>query len=261
MTNVVIWNEYVHEQEDEHVRLIYPNGIHGCIKDFLSEDKNLNIQTATLDQTDHGLSEDLLEKTDVLVWWGHKAHNLVEDRIVDRVQQRVLEGMGLLVLHSGHHSKIFRKLMGTTANLRWAERGEKERVWVCNPGHPIAEGLGEYFEIEMTEMYGEPFQVPSPDETVFLSWFEGGEVFRSGLCYKRGNGKIFYFRPGHESYPVYYNKDVQRVVKNSIHWVCPEKTSGLWIDKVKKENDYGERKTPIEPIEVKGYTVDHNYKK
>ena len=123
MTNVVIWNEYVHEQEDEHVRSIYPNGIHGCIKDFLSEDKNLNIQTATLDQTDHGLSEDLLEKTDVLVWWGHKAHNLVEDRIVDRVQQRVLEGMGLLVLHSGHHSKIFRKLMGTTANLRWAERG------------------------------------------------------------------------------------------------------------------------------------------
>ena len=177
MTNVVIWNEYVHEQEDEHVRSIYPNGIHGCIKDFLSEDKNLNIQTATLDQTDHGLSEDLLEKTDVLVWWGHKAHNLVEDRIVDRVQQRVLEGMGLLVLHSGHHSKIFRKLMGTTANLRWAERGEKERVWVCNPGHPIAEGLGEYFEIEMTEMYGEPFQVPSPDETVFLVGLKVGKYF------------------------------------------------------------------------------------
>ena len=189
------------------------------------------------------------------------AHKLVEDRIVDRIQQRVLEGMGLLVLHSGHHSKIFKRMMGTTANIRWAERGEKERIWICNPGHPIAEGLDEYFEIEMTEMYGEPFQVPAPDETVFVSWFEGGEVFRSGLCYKRGNGKIFYFRPGHESYPVYYNKDVQRVIKNSVHWVCPEKTSGIWIDRIAKGIDNMERTTPVEPIEVKGYQVDHNYKK
>ena len=195
MANLVIWNEFIHEQEDEVVKSIYPRGIHECIKDFLEPDEGLNISTATLAEDDHGLSEELLEKTDVLIWWGHKAHKLVEDRIVDRVQQRVLEGMGLVVLHSGHHSKIFKRLMGTTANIRWAERGEKERVWVCNPGHPIANGLGEYFEIEMTEMYSEPFQVPSPDETVFISWFEGGEVFRSGLCYKRGNGKIFYFRP------------------------------------------------------------------
>ena len=261
MVNLVIWNEFVHEQEDEHVKSIYPKGIHGCIKDFLSDDKSLNISTATLEEKDHGLSEELLEKTDVLMWWGHKAHNLVEDKIVDRIQQRVLEGMGLLVLHSGHHSKIFKRMMGTTANIRWAERGEKERIWVCNPGHPIAEGLGEYFEIDMTEMYGEPFQVPAPDETVFVSWFEGGEVFRSGLCYKRGNGKIFYFRPGHESYPVYYNKDVQRVIKNSVHWVCPEKTSGIWIDRIAKGIDNMERTTPVQPIEVKGYQVDHNYKK
>jgi trehalose utilization protein len=261
MVNVVIWNEFVHEQEDEHVKSIYPKGIHGCIKEFLSDDEDLHIKTATLEEKDHGLTEELLDKTDVLIWWGHKAHKLVEDRIVDRVQQRVLEGMGLLVLHSGHHSKIFKRMMGTTANLRWAERGEKERVWVCNPGHPIAEGLEEYFEIEMTEMYGEPFQVPAPDETVFVSWFEGGEVFRSGLCYKRGNGKIFYFRPGHESYPVYYNKDVQRVIKNSVHWVSPEKTAGLWIDRVARGIDNGKRKSPIEPIKTKGHKVDHNYKK
>ena len=174
MANLVIWNEFIHEQEDEVVKSIYPHGIHQCIKEFLKPDEGLNISTATLAEDDHGLSEELLEKTDVLIWWGHKAHKLVEDRIVDRVQQRVLEGMGLVVLHSGHHSKIFKRLMGTTANIRWAERGEKERVWVCNPGHPIANGLGEYFEIEMTEMYSEPFQVPSPDETVFISWFEGG---------------------------------------------------------------------------------------
>jgi len=179
---------------------------------------------------------------------------------VDRVQQRVLEGMGLVVLHSGHHSKIFKRLMGTTANIRWAERGEKERVWVCNPGHPIASGLGEYFEIEMTEMYSEPFQVPSPDETVFISWFEGGEVFRSGLCYKRGNGKVFYFRPGHEAYPVYHNKDVQRVINNAVHWACPETNSGIWIDRIAKGIDNMERKTPVEPIETKGYKVNHDYK-
>tara|TARA_B100000927_G_C16379259_1_gene434751 strand:+ start:66 stop:851 length:786 start_codon:yes stop_codon:yes gene_type:complete len=261
MVNLVIWNEFVHEQEDQKVKSIYPNGIHGCIKEFLADDINLKIKTATLKEKEHGLTRELLENTDVLIWWGHKAHNLVDDKIVDRVQQRILEGMGLVVLHSGHHSKIFKRMMGTTANLRWAERGEKERIWVCNPGHPIAEGLNEYFEIEMTEMYGEPFQVPTPDETVFVSWFEGGEVFRSGLCYKRGNGKIFYFRPGHESYPVYYNKNVQRVIKNSISWACPEKGSGLWINTVEKNNDYGERKTPIEPIEIKGHRVSHSYKK
>ncbi|MFZ8919772.1 MAG: ThuA domain-containing protein, partial [bacterium] len=130
----------------------------------------------------------------------------------------------------------------------------------CNPGHPIASGLGEYFEIEMTEMYSEPFQVPSPDETVFISWFEGGEVFRSGLCYKRGNGKVFYFRPGHEAYPVYHNKDVQRVISNAVHWACPETNSGIWIDRIAKGIDNMERKTPVEPIETKGYKVNHDYK-
>jgi len=261
MINLTIWNEYIHEQEDDHVRKLYPKGIHGCIKEFLEVDKDLNIKTATLEEPEHGLSQEVLNNTDVLIWWGHKAHNLVDDKIVDRIQGRILEGMGLLVLHSGHHSKIFKRMMGTTANIRWAERGEKERVWVCNPGHPIAKGLGEYFEIDMTEMYGEPFQVPAPDETVFVSWFEGGEVFRSGLCYKRGNGKIFYFRPGHESYPVYYNKDVQTVIHNSVHWVCPEKTAGVWQDRIALGIDNMMRSETIEPIEIKGHQVDHNYKK
>ena len=188
------------------------------------------------------------------------AHNKVEDNIVERVQMRVLEGMGLLVLHSGHNSKIFKKMMGTNANIKWAERGEKERVWICNPGHPISKGLGEYFEIEMTEMYGEPFQVPDPDETVFISWFEGGEVFRSGLCYKRGNGKIFYFRPGHEAYPVYHNEYVQKAISNAIYWLNKGENAGTWDDSFNPK-DTMERKEPIEPIEVKGYQVDHTYQK
>ena len=260
MINLTIWNEYYHEKNDEVVKQIYPNGIHGYIKDFLQKDQHLNISTATQDEKEHGLTVEMLRGTDVLIWWGHMAHNKVEDEIVDRVQMRVLEGMGLIVLHSAHHSKIFKRMMGTNANIRWAERGEKERVWICNPGHPIARGLGEYFEIDMTEMYGEPFQVPEPDETVFISWFQGGEVFRSGLCYKRGNGKIFYFRPGHEAYPVYHNKDVQRVILNSVYWANKHENAQLWEDNFRPD-DKMHRKTPIEPIETKGYKVDHEYLK
>ena len=255
MVNLVIWNEFVHEQEDEHVKSIYPNGIHGCIKEFLSDDINLNIKTATLEEKEHGLTEELLDKTDVLIWWGHKAHNLVDDKIVDRVQQRILEGMGLIVLHSGHHSKIFKRLMGTNCNLTWREYGEKERLWVCNPGHPICEGLDPYFELAMEEMYGEPFQVPSPDETLFTSWFEGGETFRSGLLYRRGNGNIFYFRPGHEVHPTYHDKNIQKVILNAVHFV-KETSKNIWQD-IHSPTPKSNRPDPIENITKKGFSVAH----
>jgi trehalose utilization protein len=214
---VTVWNEYQHELKDEVVRGIYPNGIHGTIADFL-EAAGFDVKTATLAEPEHGLTQEVLAETDVLIWWGHMAHGQVEDAIVDRVQQRVLAGMGLIVLHSGHHSKIFKKLMGTTANLKWREAGEKERIWVTSPSHPIAEGLSDHFEIPQEEMYGEFFDVPEPETLVFVSWFEGGEVFRSGLCYRRGSGRVFYFRPGHESYPTYHHKDVQRVIINAVRW-------------------------------------------
>jgi len=186
------------------------------------------VSTATLQEAEHGLSESRLAETDVLTWWGHKAHGDVSDAVVDRVQRRVLEGMGLIVLHSGHYSKIFKRLMGTTCSLTWREAGERERLWVCNPGHPIAEGIGTYFELPREEMYGEPFAVPPPEEQVFISWFEGGEVFRSGNCYMRGNGKIFYFRPGHETYPTYYDAHVRRVIANAAEWARPP--AARWID-------------------------------
>ena len=244
MINVTIWNEFIWEQQDELVKKIYPNGIHNCIKEFLEKDKELNITTATMKEKDHGLTEAKLKDTNVLIWWGHVAHNEVQDKIVDRVRSRVLEGMGLLVLHSGHESKIFTRLIGTNGSIAsYRETGEKERVWVCNPTHPIAHGLDTYFEIEKEEMYSEPFQIPLPDETVFISWFEGGEVFRSGLCYRRGNGKIFYFRPGHQTFPVYYNSAVQKVISNSVYWVNSKIDEDSW--KGKKE-----RKIPIEPIKM-----------
>ncbi|MCH8295638.1 ThuA domain-containing protein [Candidatus Poribacteria bacterium] len=218
---VTVWNEYRHEKTNEHIGKIYPNGMHNAIGDYLKGQPGFEVRTATLDEPEHGLTEEMLDNTDVLIWWGHAAHGEVQDEIVDRVHARVLDGMGLICLHSAHYSKIFRKLMGTTCSLKWRESGEKERIWVIEHGHPIVEGLGEYFELEHAEMYGEPFDIPEPDTLIFISWFPGGEVFRSGCCYHRGRGKVFYFRPGHETYPLYYDQNVLRVLANASRWAAP----------------------------------------
>lgn len=220
MIKVTVWNENRHEQKNPLVREIYPKGIHGAIAEFLKKE-GYEVETATLDEPEHGLTEDVLNTTNVLIWWGHHAHDEVKDEVVQKVQQRVLDGMGLIVLHSGHYSKIFKRLMGTSCELKWRIADEKERLWVVAPSHPIVEGIGEYIELEKEEMYGEHFDIPAPDELVFTSWFEGGEVFRSGCTYTRGNGKVFYFRPGHETYPTYLNKDIQRVIINAVKWSQP----------------------------------------
>jgi trehalose utilization protein len=224
---VLVWNEYVHERENPVVREVYPKGMHECIAEGLREDVDLEVGTATLHEPEHGLTEDVLQNTDVLLWWGHAAHGQVSEAGVERVLKRVWEGMGFIALHSSHYSKIFKRLMGTSCSLTWREAGEKERLWVCNPAHPIARGIDRYFEIENTEMYGEPFAIPTPDEIIFISWFEGGDVFRSGSTWKRGNGKIFYFGPGHEVYPIYYHSKVRLVLRNAVKWAAPD---GKWID-------------------------------
>jgi len=215
---VTIWNEYRHEKSDEQVAKIYPEGMHSVLARALTE-AGFEVGTATLEEPEHGLPDGVLDATDVLLWWGHMAHDEVSDETVEKVHRRVLGGMGLIVLHSGHFSKIFKKLMGTTCDLKW-RHDDTERLWIVASGHPIAEGLGEYIELE-EEMYGEPFDVPQPDELVFVSWFGGGEVFRSGLCYRRGRGRIFYFRPGHEENPSYHNQSVQRVIQNAVRWAAP----------------------------------------
>jgi trehalose utilization protein len=229
MTNnirVTIWNEYRHELSSPEVAKIYPEGIHGTLAKALGTE-GFTIRTATLDEPEHGLTDEVLANTDVLTWWGHRAHGEVRDDIVAKVQQRVLDGMGLIVLHSGHFSKIFKSLMGTDCDLRWREANDKERLWVVAPGHPITQGIGEYIELEHEEMYGEPFGIPTPDTLVFVSWFTGGEVFRSGCCYTRGQGRIFYFRPGHETIPTYHNPQIQRVISNAIKWAAPTATLKL----------------------------------
>jgi trehalose utilization protein len=235
---VTVWNEGRHEKKNPAVQKVYPQGMHTVIAQALQA-QGLTVGTATLDEPEHGLTEAVLNQTDVLIWWGHLAHGEVQDEIVNRVHARVLDGMGLVVLHSGHFSKIFQKLMGTTCNLKWREANEKERIWVVDPGHPVAEGIGEYFEIEHEEMYGEHFDIPAPDSLVFVSWFAGGDVFRSGCAYHRGRGKIFYFRPGHETYPTYYQPEVQQVILNAVRWVG--QPSGAKVN-------FGHRPQPLEPL-------------
>jgi trehalose utilization protein len=214
----VVWGENHHEQVNKVVAGLYPDGMHEAIARQLRQDANILATTATLQQPEHGLTEARLAETDVLLWWGHARHGMVSDEVVERVARRVWEGMGLILLHSAHFAKIFKRLMGTPCALKWREAGERERLWVINPRHPIAAGLGDYFELENEEMYSEHFSVPEPLETVFISWFQGGEVFRSGLTWRRGAGNIFYFRPGHETYPTYHNETVGRVLRNAVNW-------------------------------------------
>jgi trehalose utilization protein len=235
MTHVTVWNEFRHEKAEAAVRAVYPDGIHNQIASFL-EKNGFDVKTATLDEPEHGLTEAVLAQTDVLIWWGHQAHDEVADEIVERVQHHVLRGMGLIVLHSGHFSKIFKKLMGTSCDLKWREAAEHCRVWNVAPGHPITAGITDYFELAHEEMYGEHFDIPQPDEQIFISWFPGGEVFRSGNVYYRGNGKIFYFQPGHETYRSYYDENVQRVIVNAVNWA-------------KKRDNYYPTYGHYEPIE------------
>ena len=220
MINVLIWNEYIHEKEQPEVAAIYPEGIHKAIGNYLAKDESISVKYATLDMPNNGITKEILEDTDVLIWWGHQAHDRVSDETVRLVTERVNGGMGFIPLHSSHHSRIFKALCGTSCNLKW-RHGDRERIWCITPSHPIAEGIPEHFELPREEMYGEPFDIPNPDEVVFMGWFAGGEVFRSGVTYRRGAGRIFYFQPGHEEYPVYHDENILRIIKNAVKWAAP----------------------------------------
>lgn len=227
---VTVWGENRHEQLEPEVAARYPDGMHGAVAAGLREHlgEAAEIRTATLDEPEHGLTEEVLRSTDVLTWWGHAAHEEVDDAVVERVHRHVLEGMGLIVLHSGHWSKIFMKLMGTSCTLRWRTEHDRELLWTVDPTHPIARGVPHPMIIEEDEMYGEHFDVPAPDELIFLSSFSGGEVFRSGMTYRRGYGRIFYFRPGDQDYPTYFHPGVRRIIANAAEWAVtdrPERTS------------------------------------
>ncbi len=222
MIRVTVWNEFYHEKTEESIRAVYPDGLHTVISEFLGREEDITVRTATLNEPDCGLPPQVLAQTDVLIWWGHARHWEVPEEVARRVQTAVLGGMGFIALHSAHHSKPFRYLMGTTCNLSWREDGDMERLWVVAPDHPIAQGIDRYFDLPHEETYAESFDIPEPDKLVFVGWYEGGEVFRSGCCWRRGRGKIFYFQPGHESFPIYRDSRVQRVITNAVRWAQPE---------------------------------------
>lgn len=217
MIKITVWNENYHEQVSEEIRGIYPKGIHGCIADFLQKENDFSIRTATFDQPEHGLTEEVLADTDVLIFWSHRKQDEFSDEIAERIQKHVLMGMGFIALHSAHFSKPVKKLLGTSMTLRW-RHGDRERLFCTSPGHPIANGIEEFFEIPVEEMYGEYFDIPKPDDVVFTGWFAGGEVFRSGCTFTRGLGKIFYFQPGHEEYPIYYIPQIQQIIINAVRF-------------------------------------------
>jgi len=224
---VTVWGENHHENSErdrEGMAERYPDGMHGAIAAGLTTvlGDGVTVRTATQDQPEHGLTAEVLDNTDVLTWWGHATHGAVDDAVVERVHQRVLGGMGILILHSGHFSKIFKRLMGTTCSLQWRNSADTELVWNVSPAHPIAQGVPHPIVIDEQEMYGEFFDIPEPDELVFISTFTGGEVFRSGCTWRRGKGKVFYFSPGDQEYPVYHHPDIQRVLANAVQWAQPE---------------------------------------
>jgi trehalose utilization protein len=218
---VTVWNEFRHEKTKENVKAIYPNGLHATIKAFLDKNEDLEVRLAALDDPDQGLPDDVLENTDVLLWWGHMAHGEVNDDLVKKIQNRVYLGkMGFIALHSGHHSKPFKAIVGTNGNLQWG-RNQKAILWNLLPGHPITAGVPDHFCLECEEMYSEPFYIPQPDELLFTTWYEDGNVFRSGATFHRGAGKVFYFQPGHEECPTYYNPIIQRIITNGVYWAKP----------------------------------------
>ena len=246
---VTIWNEFIHERDEgplgDFIRNIYPDGIHQLLKEKLQAD-DLEIRAVSMDMPGQGLPNELLNDTDVLMWWGHCAHDMVDDELVARIRFRVLHGMGLIVMHSGHYSKIFRSLMGTACRLRWREVGEKERLWVVDPTHPITRGLPETFTLPHHEMYGERFDIPDDGKILFMSWFEGGNVFRSGVLFQRDYGKIFYFSPGHETYPVYHDENILKVLANAIRFVNP--ACGVLPDRITPTPQSSEVITTVNPL-------------
>jgi len=251
MIRLTIWNENYHEKTNDYVRALHPDGIHMTLAKGLA-DPEFFIRTATLDEPEQGLPDELLNDTDVLIWWGHARHKYVSDELAFRIVQRVNDGMGIIFLHSSHKSKPFKYLLGTQGDLRWREIGEHCNIWTATPSHPIAQGIPEMFRIDHEEMYGEPFGIPTPEDVVFISWFAGGDVFRSGVTFRRGSGKIFYFQPGHETFRSYEHPIVLRVIKNAVFWAKSDTAAPLTTRQIKQPAE------ELDPAALESHSVHIN---
>ncbi|MBI1353570.1 MAG: trehalose utilization protein ThuA [Acidobacteria bacterium] len=226
---VLVWSERSEPVE------VYPAGINGEVASIFAADRGVEVSVANMLDPEQGLSEAALAQTDVLVWFGHRSHADVLPEVVDRVVRRVTaDGMGFLPLHSAHYSLPFVRLMELEAAEQgvrltgrvgsWGavrNKGEPERVQILLPAHPIAKGLTA-FTIEGTEEYANPFVAPPAEEKVLAGAWEGGEQDGSdGLAWTVGKGKVFYFRPGHETRPIFRQPEVRAVLRNAVLWLAP----------------------------------------
>jgi trehalose utilization protein len=103
----------------------------------------------------------------------------------------------------------------------WRADGEPSHVTTLLPDHPIAQGLPARWDIPQTEMYDEPHHIPQPDAVVLEERWDKGEQFRSGCAWQIGKGRVFYYRPGHETYPIYRQQENLLVIENAARWAAP----------------------------------------
>jgi len=210
----LVWSEFTEPKD------VYPKGIHGDIAEYLNASGNVEAKVVQLSDPDQGVSQAMLDWADVLLWWGHQKHRDVTDETVQRIVKSVKEGgMGYFAMHSAHYSRGLIAILGTPCGLGSVGDGGAESISVVMPDHPIAKGVSD-FVVPRTEYFGEPFGVPEPEAVVFKSTFEKGDNiwFRSGCCWTVGKGRVFYFRPGHETYPIMRQPEVQKVIYNATLW-------------------------------------------
>lgn len=279
---VVVWDEQQPAQKQAYDGRFL--GEH--IAAYLQKSPEFSVKSVKLDDPEQGLPNELLEQTDVLIWWGHIRNRDVRPELGKRIVERVKAGkLALITLHSAHWSQPFiqamyeRSTSDALAALPEAQRktakieytypagyvvpkqeapltpsskvetnadgsitlpiklplcvfsayradGKPGHVHTLLPQHPIAAGIPENFDIPQTEMYDEPFHVPAPDAVVFEERWDKGEHFRSGCVWNVGKGKVFYFRPGHETYPVYKQDVPLKILENAARWLASQLTHG-----------------------------------
>lgn len=218
--HAAVWSEETAPQD------VYPNDVNSTIAEHLNEHADIVAKAVSIDHAEQGVSTELLDWCDVLLWWGHLRHDDVSDTTVDRVERYVRErGVGYIGLHSGHYARPFKRLIGTSGDLGSVrDEGETEQIEVVSPSHPIAAGIND-FSLPQVEMFGEPYDIPEPDDVIFESNFANGGEFRSGVTFTFGAGRGFYFRPGHEEYRIYHDLTVRTILANATRWAASDPLS------------------------------------
>jgi trehalose utilization protein len=222
---ILVWSEGTAPKE------VFPNDINGAVAAGLAKLRGYTVKTASITDPEQGVSQAALDETDVLIWWGHQRHGQVSDEAVQRIVARVKDGgMGIIFLHSAHFAKPLKAVLGSSgAWSAYVNDRSTHRITVADTKHPIARGVRD-FVIPKEERYEEPFIVPEPEAVVFDGYYESTKTnARQGLCWTIGKGRVFYFRPGHEEFPIFFMPEVRRILRNAALW-CARDEAGIWED-------------------------------